>query len=305
MSFQKSAFHYKYTPILSISPAEMSAIEELPEKDKDLILPVFSLRGWVGSQKLESTIKRIKKSIGSRVWVANVDETFFTENADYLLTGKYPREVFHQLKRLVVPDNGYNNWFEFLTENEKAIPTLLWGDIRELETQIHLLTSLNRGLVIIVTAKTNPFEVKEVFRVLSLNKMNNVFIMLDLGQIDSHHLAQYPSIANQLQNLSASLPEALFSISASSFPSSFSGYNRGEIPIYERLLFNKVREKCNDLRLVYSDRGSARSEKISGGGGIPAPRIDYPLKNDWRFIREEFSDSKEPKDGEKESLYSS
>lgn len=55
--------------------------------------------------------------------------------------------------------------------------------------------------------------------------------------------------------------------------------------------------------MIYSDRGSARADKIGGGGGIPSPRIDYPLANDWRFIREEFEDSTSPEDGEKEELY--
>jgi len=37
--------------------------------------------------------------------------------------------------------------------------------------------------------------------------------------------------------------------------------------------------------LIYSDRGSARVERQSGGGGLPAPRIDYPLVADWKFFR--------------------
>ena len=41
---------------------------------------------------------------------------------------------------------------------------------------------------------------------------------------------------------------------------------------------------------VYSDRGGARAEKNKGGGGTPPPRIDYPLKNDWRFVRKELNE---------------
>lgn len=55
--------------------------------------------------------------------------------------------------------------------------------------------------------------------------------------------------------------------------------------------------------MIYSDRAGARAEKIGGGGGIPSPRIDYPLGNDWRFIREEFEDHAAPKDNEREILY--
>lgn len=92
-------------------------------------------------------------------------------------------------------------------------------------------------------------------------------------------------------------------ISCSSFPSDFSGEHRGENPIYERQLFDNVARACSEVKMVYSDRGGARAVKIGGGGGIPSPRIDYPLRNDWRFIREEFEDSKNPAKGEKEILY--
>lgn len=55
--------------------------------------------------------------------------------------------------------------------------------------------------------------------------------------------------------------------------------------------------------MIYSDRGGARAAKLSGGGAIPPPRIDYALKNDWRFIRKEFLDSQNVARGEKERLY--
>ncbi|MCW8336644.1 beta family protein, partial [Vibrio paucivorans] len=80
-------------------------------------------------------------------------------------------------------------------------------------------------------------------------------------------------------------PSVKVSISCSSFPTSFAGYDNGENPITERLIYNRIRKDFPELNLVYSDRGSARAEKVSGGGGTPAPRIDYPLPNDWRFIR--------------------
>ncbi|HCH6701107.1 TPA: protein beta, partial [Enterobacter chengduensis] len=88
-----------------------------------------------------------------------------------------------------------------------------------------------------------------------------------------------------------------------SFPSSFVGSHKGENSIYERLLFNRVKNTIDFYPIIYSDRGSARIEKQSGGGNVPPPRIDYALKNDWRFIRHEFKDPKSPEDGEKEYLY--
>lgn len=42
-------FQYDYAPILSLSPSEMMALEQLPGKDKDNILPVIPLKGWASS----------------------------------------------------------------------------------------------------------------------------------------------------------------------------------------------------------------------------------------------------------------
>lgn len=55
--------------------------------------------------------------------------------------------------------------------------------------------------------------------------------------------------------------------------------------------------------MIYSDRGSARIDKQSGGGSVPPPRIDFALKEEWPFIRHELKDPKYPEKDEKENLY--
>ena len=57
--------------------------------------------------------------------------------------------------------------------------------------------------------------------------------------------------------------------------------------IYERQLFNGVRHSVGGDQLVYSDRGSARAERQTGGGGPVYPRIDYSLPENWQFYRSE------------------
>ncbi|WP_407300889.1 beta family protein [Klebsiella quasipneumoniae] len=60
MFLLEERFDYKYAPILSLSLSEMEALENLPEKDKDLILPIFPLKGWMSSQLLENSLKKIR-----------------------------------------------------------------------------------------------------------------------------------------------------------------------------------------------------------------------------------------------------
>ena len=281
----------------------MNALGELPDKDKDLILPIFPLKGWVGAHKLEKATDRIKKAIGDRHWIADIDSSYLYDNKEYLLTGKYPREVFSELEVLLDAKDGYNAWYEYLVHLPKAIPVVQWGSSTELEAQIIKLLTLERGLVIIVTPKTAQNQIQKALETLSELKARNVFFIFDVGQITSKDLNTVGNIVPLIQHVKDKIIGCVFSISSSSFPTGFSGYNNGENAIYERQLFKKISKSCEDVKMIYSDRGSARAVKLSGGGGIPSPRIDYPLKDDWRFIRKEFEEPESPKDSEKEELY--
>ncbi|MDO6840776.1 beta family protein [Paraglaciecola chathamensis] len=293
---------YKYIPFLAISPSEMTALQELPEKDKDKMLPLFQLKGWTTAKTLEKTVERIKKSIKNRPWIADIDSSFVQSNAEWLLTGKLPeREVFHEIDELLKPENGFFNWFNFIRSTPLAIPTIQWGSLSDLDRQVELLTSLDRGVVLKISKINSTREVETALHSLSRFAPEKCHVMLDLGQFAND--IQGAEIVSRVNSISTQLPSCTISISGSSFPSHFSGYNKGENPIKERVLFNKVSRNCNGIGLIYSDRGGARAEKISGGGGIPSPRIDYPLKNDWRYVREEYADSSNPMEGEKERLY--
>lgn len=81
----------------------MEALEQFPEKDKELILSIFPLKGWMSSQVLREFLKKTKKTkktIENRKWIAHFDKEYLSGNKNYLLTGTYPREVFNQLVEL-------------------------------------------------------------------------------------------------------------------------------------------------------------------------------------------------------------
>lgn len=300
----KYSSQYAYLPILSLSPSEMGALEELPGKDKDIILPVIPLKGWGISKKLDNSINRIKKAIGERKWVASIDKGFLSENKTFIFTGNYPREVFYELELLLSSSNGYHNWCSFIESMSDVIPCLLLDDKKEVEAQAIRLAALGRGIVVLFDMKTiTRTDYQDVLDVLSNNSISDVHFIYDAGTLNKSYTDYVDVLASLISDAKRIFVRASFSISGTSFPFSFSGYHYGENPIYERLLFNKVDEKIDGISLLYSDRGSARIEKQNGGGGIPSPRIDYPLKNDWRFVRNEYVDSSDPKDGEKDELY--
>lgn len=300
----KENFQYKYTPILSLSPSEMEALEQLPNKDKDAILPVIPLKGWMSSQTLDNSLKKIKKTIGDRKWVASIDYEYLLNNKKFLLTGTYPREVFNQLLELKDSKNGYLKWYEFLEKKTELIPSVIIEDLTQIDREIGRLITLKRGLAFIFEVKklslTSYYEIMEI---LSKHSYDDLFFIYDLGTISSNFNDFCKPLVNLINKTKSIIPSARISISGTSFPSNFSGYTKGENPIYERRLFNIVKQEITAYPLVYSDRGSARLDKQSGGGNLPPPRIDFALKHDWRFIRREFNDPKSPDDGEKEQLY--
>jgi hypothetical protein len=289
----QSAFSsYKYIPILAISPAEMTAIVQLPDKDKDILLPLFPLKGWVSAHRLENTLARIKTSIGNRAWIADIDERFLSENKVFLFTGRHPdTPIYEELKSLLDPNNGFENWCQFIENNENLIPCLRHETIEKIEEQIHRLSSLKRGLVLRICPNENNTEKhKIIIKALKDAETENVLIIYDLESIDINFNERISLLESLMSEAKRNIPNLTLSISASSFPSGFAGLLQGGNSIYERILFNKIEREDIFKPIIYSDRGSARAQKQSGGGGTPPPRIDYPLKKDWKFVRREVED---------------
>ena len=91
----------KYLPVLEVRPAEMLALRELPEKDKDLLCPLFGLRPWVSSIKLQNSVDKIRDSFGKRLCYLAVGD-------EELVDPSKRRDVHGELDALRVPDNGYD-----------------------------------------------------------------------------------------------------------------------------------------------------------------------------------------------------
>lgn len=293
-------------PILSVSPSEMNALEELAEKDKDMILPVFPIKCWLSSSRLANTQERIEKSFGKRPWVASIDPSCLNRSSFIdPTTGTFKRTVFEEISNILAEDNGFENWFNYLSTIDQAIPSLI--EIKnetQLLDQIDNLVSLGRGIAAIFSLNDiNSNYYLSVLNRLSEKNISDPIVIFDYETISHETLGLTNQISQAITLAHSIVPNASFSISATSFPGNFSGRTHGENTIYERRLFNLIKQQIPDINLVYSDRGGARQKIPGGGNGVPAPRIDYPIKNEWMYIRKEFSDSKNPSKSEKERLY--
>lgn len=266
-----------YLPILGMRPAEMRALEELPGQTKDALLPIIPLRPWVGSHRLQSTIDRIEQSYGDRPVVVSMGEREPFK----------PRPVFAELERLRESDGGFANWCDFVEEQPNYIPAMMLGlDPAEEAAQAAQLHSLGRGLVVHIErpAFGNMGAISALVGAQSEGG-NGVCFVIDFGVASRDHLLVGALSVGYINTILEHSPNATVSISASSFPSNFSNLESQQI--YERLLYDEIQPNFASGQLIYSDRGSARAEQLSGGSGVIPARIDYPLFNAWNFHRSE------------------
>lgn len=279
----------KYIPLLYLKPAEMVAIQELPEKEKDILLPLIVLRRWLASKSFSSSLEKITEAFGNRTCILDLD----TSNLNDLKfkDGEKHLEFLNEFEPLFDPQQGYKNWVEFIAAHANFLPVLQLHDLNELGQQIDNFSKLNKLMILRlrkVQLETRNFEIilKEIHR---KDFSNGLLIQIDYEDIDRQELIEHEKLIKIFSDLTLLFPRAYFSFSATSFPFSFTNSYRGELPIYERQIFNKILAALEHKRLIYSDRGSARASTRMAAG-TPPPRIDYPLKNEWRFVRKEFRD---------------
>jgi hypothetical protein len=292
-----------YIPVLAVRPAEMNALKELPERDKELLLPAIQLRPWVGSHEFANTIKKVREVFGNdRQWIANLDGSYVApEPGIDPATGeiKEQRQAITDFESLRNPANGYENWCDFIEENEALIPCLQLTNIAQFNAQLARLTPLGRGLVLHLNSLTQVPAAAQLAGLQAAATNNQILFIIDCGELGYRNdlnstIMQWSA---SLDTISSAIPTCRIAISSTSFPHEFSNGALSQ-EIRERQLFAiaAATAQQHDWNLVYSDRGSARLQVPRGGGGVPYPRIDYPTTGTWYFFR---SDSQ---DGEYQSV---
>ena len=288
----------EYSPILAISRAEMVALEELPEKTKDKLLPIFPMKGWAAAADIGKMLERIELSFGKRPWIADLDLVSLDRS---LSNPEKKRMVHDELNSLRDPANGYKNWCDFILGTENLIPCLRLEDEKQLERQLLNLNDINRPLAVrFIEGKTLPGLTSILQRIRSFG-IENLYIILDYEQKRQNDLVQEATYLSHIAQAFGAFPKGKIIFSATSFPNSFSHIETGndEQEIYERTLFNRLKSR-NLGNLIFSDRGSVNLNNGGGGGEPIPPRIDYPLKGKWVFYRAEFEEN-----SDKDQLYQS
>jgi hypothetical protein len=253
----------------------MQALEELPETDKDRLYPFFPLRPWTSAHHLDAALDRIEEAYGRRPIFISAGESEFVETR---------RPVHDALDALRSSVDGYSNWCQFVEDSPNFVPVLQLQDPAHLLAQAERLHGLGRGLLVRIRAAAFPVAQTIAHNLAPVTQNGrDVCFFLDFGRANGDLLNQQMMTSGVINAILAETPNAHVAISASSFPDSFTSISHQDI--YERALFNGVNDHLRNGRLIYSDRGSARVERNTGGGGIIPPRVDYAEPTQWTFFR--------------------
>jgi hypothetical protein len=278
-----------YIPLLNVRPAEVRAVEEMTERSKDELLPYIFLGPWASAHRLDSTLSRIEAAYENRPVVLDVARAEPEPGAPR-------REVHAQLDALCDPANGYRNWCEFVSRNENVIPALQIADPTQIPPQLEAFRELDRGVVVRFPRGAfaqNAITVSNIARALADARIasDDACFILDYQRSNRDILNQTAEAIGRMQAIWEAFPGCHLSVSSSSFPD---GFERRSQEIFERLFFNMVAEQLPNSPLIYSDRGSARVERLGGGGGQPLPRVDYASSAQWSFFRVAPDDDTDP-----------
>ena len=256
----------------------MNALQELPERDKDHLSPLFQLRPWGASRQLDNSASRLEEAFGRRPQ--------FLELCPEEPPKGPPRPVHSELEELRNPADGNAAWCEYIKARENLIPALLISGRKDFIAQGAYFTQLGRGMILRIPLSAIGTLTPLCIAVAEFTDSgHDVIIVLDFERQTRDLLGRLAQATGYVEAVRRMLPNAFISFSASSFPETFTTIEHQDI--FERQFFDGLAIHVGAEKLIYSDRGSARAERQKGGGGAPAPRIDYVLPSRWTFFRSE------------------
>lgn len=268
-----NAFHY--VPIIGVRPSEMQALEELPSHVKTGILPLVVLQPWTTAKEFPSTLAKVAASTAGKPIIIDITDEVFDG------TRRPVHDVFDELRD---SKDGYAAWRHFVEENEAFTPVIQLLDPKSITPQIHAFKAMGRGIVIRLHEQIFGLagNIAQLFKAYQYN--DDVYFILDFQRQDKLILNKALIATNTCKAIRDHLPDCYISVSASTFPTSFTDIVEQEI--FERNFYALVADQIGYAQHIYCDRASVRAERQNGGGGAPAPRIDNALSAKWKFFRE-------------------
>ncbi|WP_081639511.1 beta family protein [Euryhalocaulis caribicus] len=267
--------HIEYCPTLYTRISEVKALLNLPTSSKDRIFPLLLLRPWPNANYLQSSWDKIREAIGDRPFAVDLDFNKFQSGSH--------KQAATEFDHLFNSNSGFENYFDAIERIESAVPVIqLEAKGSDYSKQLAHAEQLDRGFFIrILSGKPSTA------RMLSEQTLGNdipkvVFIDAEWTR---DPLSREAWLSGAIRRVTDIDPGTEIVVAGSSFPESFSEYGpRGEEPLLERQLFNRLVRQHNAASLTYGDWGSTRPP-MEPTPMKTVPRIDLPNSNGWHFFR--------------------
>ncbi len=271
-----------YVPTLAVRASEMNGLEFLPGATKDRMTPCFLLAPWANSNTLERTITRVERSFPNRPYFLDIDRDY-----DFTNLESGPQQ---ELSRLMLPENSFENWVNFVGEHANLWPCVQTTGQSETEirAQIEAFQSFGRPYCMRIVRDRFPSNINEIVGAFAAGGAADFIIILEGGWTrDPLSLAVWFNglLAEALQDIDATVPVVL---SCTSMPKMFSDFNStAPVPVAfnNRRLIDQVARNSNRARVIYGDWGSTRPREVGGFANRPLDRIDYPTDSVWHIAR--------------------
>jgi len=267
-----------YVPTIYLRGAELLAVAELPEAEKDILTPIFCLKPWATSNLLERSMDKIQDVYPDRPYFLDIDP-FYNKDPT-----RPAQEEFYQLVEDV---ENNQRWVDFFNTYPNAYPCIQikHGNLEAIRHQINEFTDQEKTFLVRLENDGSYDFGAAIAEVCKIEHSNFGFV-LDAGW--SRDLLSRANWVDGLVKQIVTLKGDAIPIitTGSSFPVSFTRYELGEsVSLAERTLFNQIVTHNNQAKIIYGDWASSRSPSEGGGGGQIPPRLELPTESTWEIFR--------------------
>lgn len=268
---------YSYVAMLYCKNAELEALGHLDNSIKPHFFPILGI-GPGQFNDFTNAVKKDKEAAKDLRVALTLDE---------FKLGKAQRHpAKEQFDALFDPTDGFRNFYGLVADWEAAIPVLcsLRGIYENAATQVENARALDRGLLIRVR-RHESVHFTELLEHGTFNYLDCAFAVDAEWSPDVLQAEAWMS--RTITEITAAWPDAEIVCLSSSFPKDFGNIRgKGVLSNDDRDLFDRLKRRHNDARLMYGDWGSTRSSEETIANK-PRPRVDVPTEREWVSFRQE------------------
>lgn len=278
----------KYGLLFKTGESEIRALKNFPNKKG--VFPIIELTR--GRKTKKDTIGDIQKRIDQ------LAECFGNMDVILDLTTE-PALSSTQIDMLYMPDNGYENWMNFLGNIETQeifkdiYPSILLNvdddNFEEnLKKQVSSILKNYNGVSYRCNIEDEGYsdDIDTISGLIPTSK--KFFFIVDCSYIRESELVTCREQAIKIiRDIYAKVPHASFILTSTSFPDKIGEENSATLPLTEIRLYNEVSRAVPAINITYSDYGSInpiRNDNVIMANGW-RPRIDVPLETEIFYYR--------------------